>query len=91
MYLTVEKKKEIFKSKGIQKSVKDTGSSESQIALFTYRINFLTEHLKENKKDHSTRLGLLKLVGKRRSLLNYLKDNNIERYRAILKDLDLRK
>jgi len=91
MYLTVEKKKEIFKSKGIQKSAKDTGSSESQIALFTYRINFLTEHLKENKKDHSTRLGLLKLVGKRRSLLNYLKDNDIERYRAILKDLDLRK
>ena len=91
MYLTVEKKKEIFKSKGIQKSAKDTGSSESQIALFTYRINFLTEHLKENKKDHSTRLGLLKLVGKRRSLLNYLKNNDIERYRAILKELDLRK
>ena len=91
MYLTVEKKREIFKSNGIQKSEKDTGSSESQIALFTYRINFLTEHLKENKKDHSTRLGLLKLVGKRRSLLNYLKDNDIARYRAILKDLDLRK
>ena len=54
MYLTVEKKKEIFKSKGIEKTVKDTGSSESQIALFTYRINFLTEHLKENKKDHLT-------------------------------------
>ena len=91
MYLTVEKKKEIFKSKGIKKTAKDTGSSESQIALFTYRINFLTEHLKDHKKDHSTRLGLLKLVGKRRSLLNYLKNTDIERYRAILKDLDLRK
>ena len=69
----------------------DTGSAESQIALFTYRINHLTEHLKKNKKDHSTRLGLLKLVGKRRRLLDYLTRTDISRYRAIIAELGIRK
>ena len=89
MYLTTEKKQEIFTKFG--KDVKDTGSAEGQIALFTYRINHLTEHLKQNKKDHSTRRALIKLVGKRRSLLDYLKVKDIERYRTILKELNLRK
>ena len=71
--------------------MQDTGTSESQIALFTYRINHLTDHLKVNKKDHSTRLGLLKLVGKRRRLLDFLYKNEIERYRAIIAKLNLRK
>ena len=91
MYLTNEKKQEIFEKHGIGKSKTDTGSPESQIALFTHRINHLTEHLKVNKKDHSSRLGLLKLVGKRRRLLEYLQTNDIERYRATLADLNLRK
>lgn len=91
MYLTSEKKSELFKNHGRLKSEKDTGSPESQIALFSFRINHLTEHLKTNKKDHSSRLGLLKLVGKRRRLLNYLHKNDIERYRAIIADLGLRK
>jgi small subunit ribosomal protein S15 len=91
MYLSPEKKVELFKNHGRLKSVTDTGSPESQIALFTYRIQHLTEHLKSNKKDHSSRLGLLKLVGKRRSLLNYLYKNDIERYRAIIADLGIRK
>lgn len=91
MYLTSEKKSELFKNHGRLKSEKDTGSPESQIALFSFRINHLTEHLKSNKKDHSSRLGLLKLVGKRRRLLNYLHKNDIARYRAIIADLGLRK
>lgn len=91
MYLTNEKKQELFEKHGISKSKTDTGSPESQIALFTHRINHLTEHLKINKKDHSSRLGLLKLVGKRRRLLEYLQTNDIERYRATLVDLNLRK
>ncbi|MBD8489322.1 30S ribosomal protein S15 [Echinicola sp. CAU 1574] len=91
MYLTSEKKSELFKNHGRLKSDKDTGSPESQIALFTFRIKHLTDHLKTNKKDHSSRLGLLKLVGKRRALLNYLYKNDIERYRAVLADLGLRK
>lgn len=91
MYLTSEKKQELFAKHGIQKSGKDTGSPESQIALFTHRINHLTGHLGTNKKDHSTRTGLLKLVGKRKKLLNYLQNNNIERYRAVVADLELRK
>jgi len=69
----------------------DTGSPEVQIALLTYRINHLTEHLKIHAKDHHSRRGLLQMVGSRRSLLNYLKDKDIERYRKILTDLDLRK
>ena len=89
MYLTADKKKEIFKQYG--KSEVDTGSTEGQIALFTFRIEHLTEHLKVNKKDFSTQRALLKLVGKRRKLLDYLKDRDIERYRAVLKALNLRK
>jgi len=89
MYLTAEKKKEFFKKYG--KSDKNTGSTEGQIALFTYRIAFLTEHLKENKKDFSTQRALVILVGKRRSLLDYLKQQDIERYRAIIKSLKLRR
>ena len=89
MYLSSEKKKELFARHG--KSENDTGSAEGQIALFTFRINHLTEHLKSNKKDHSTRRALIKLVGRRRSLLDYLKDKDIERYRAIIKELGLRK
>jgi small subunit ribosomal protein S15 len=89
MYLTVEKKQEIFKEHG--KTANDTGSPESQIALFSYRINHLTDHLKSNKKDFSTQLSLLRLVGKRRRLLDYLKERDIERYREIIKVLNLRK
>jgi len=89
MYLTTEKKQEIFAKYG--KDQKNTGSAEGQIALFTFRINHLTEHLKQNKKDHSTRRALIKLVGKRRSLLDYLKTKDIERYRSVIKELNLRK
>jgi len=89
MYLTTEKKKEIFKKYG--KSEADTGSAEAQIAIFTTRINHLTQHLLTNKKDHSTQRALLKLVGKRRKLLDYLKEKDIERYRAIIKALKIRK
>ncbi len=89
MYLTAEKKTEIFEKHG--KSNKDTGSAESQIALFSYRISHLTEHLKKNKKDFGTQRSLLKLVGKRRRLLDYLKHKDIERYRAIIKELNLRR
>jgi small subunit ribosomal protein S15 len=89
MYLTTEKKQELFAQHG--KSATDTGSAEGQIALFTFRINHLTEHLKINKKDHSTRRSLIKLVGKRRSLLDYLIKKDIERYRTIIKELNLRK
>ncbi|MFL5728668.1 MAG: 30S ribosomal protein S15 [Cytophagaceae bacterium] len=91
MYLTSAKKQEIFKTNGKAKSAKDTGSAESQIGLFTFRINHLTEHLQTNKKDYSTRLGLLKLVGKRRRLLDYLFKTDIERYRAIIAELNIRK
>ena len=89
MYLTKKIKEDLFKKHG--KNAKNTGSAEGQIALFTFRINHLTEHLKENKKDHSTRLGLLKLVGKRRRLLNYLYKKDINRYRSIIAELNLRK
>lgn len=89
MYLTIEKKKEIFKKHG--KSESDTGSAEGQIALFTYRISHLTEHLKNNRKDFGTQRALQLLVGKRRSLLDYLKSKDIERYRAIVKELGLRR
>lgn len=91
MYLTAEFKKELFTKHGIAKTANDTGSPESQIALFTTRISHLTNHLKSNKKDFSTQNGLLKLVGKRKRLLNYLQNTDIARYRAILADLDLRK
>jgi len=89
MYLVAEKKAEIFKKHG--KSEKDTGSSEGQIALFTYRIGHLTEHLKNNRKDFNTQRSLVKLVGKRRDLLNYLIKTDIVRYREIVKELGLRK
>ena len=89
MYLSKKIKEGIFKDNG--KSEKDSGSTEGQVALFTTRINHLTGHLKKNKKDFNTERALLKMVGKRKSLLNYLKNNNIERYRAIIKKLSLRK
>ncbi len=89
MYLTAEKKKEFFATYG--KSETDSGATEAQVAMFTFRISHLTEHLKENKKDFSTQRALLKLVGKRRKLLSYLKARDIERYRAIIKALNLRK
>ncbi|MCI1246933.1 MAG: 30S ribosomal protein S15 [Prevotella sp.] len=89
MYLQKEKKAEIFKKYG--KDEKDTGSSEAQIALFTYRIKHLTEHVKSNHKDYVTTRSLTQLVGKRRALLNYLYDRDIERYRAVIKALGLRK
>lgn len=89
MYLDKEKKTEIFTKYG--KSTTDTGSAESQIALFTYRIAHLTEHVKANHKDFVTTRSLTQLVGKRRALLNYLYDRDIERYRSIIKALGLRK
>ena len=73
------------------KGTTDTGSAESQIALFTYRISHLTEHLKKNRKDYVTARSLTQLVGKRRALLNYLYDRDVNRYRAIIKALGLRK
>lgn len=88
-YLTAEKKQELFGQYG--KSNTDTGSSESQIALFSFRISHLTEHMKSNKHDYGTQRALLRLVGRRRQLLDYLKDVDIERYRAIIKELGLRK
>ncbi|MBQ3811939.1 MAG: 30S ribosomal protein S15 [Bacteroidales bacterium] len=88
-YLQPEKKQEIFAKYG--KSNKDTGSPESQVALFSYRIAHLTEHVKNNKKDVVTRRSLLRLVSKRRQLLNYLQKVDIERYRAIVKELGLRR
>ncbi|HYX05195.1 MAG TPA: 30S ribosomal protein S15 [Bacteroidales bacterium] len=89
MYLTAERKKEIFSTHG--KSETNTGSTEAQVALFTERINHLTGHLKSNKKDFSTQRALLKLVGKRRRLLDYLKDKDIAKYRALIKALNIRK
>lgn len=89
MYLDQAKKQEIFGQYG--KSNTDTGSPEAQIALFSYRISHLTEHLKRNRKDYSTERALTTLVGKRRALLNYLKDRDINRYREIVKVLGLRK
>ena len=89
MYLTAEKKQEIFTKYG--KNAQDTGSAEGQIALFTFRIKNLTEHMKGAKKDLATMLSLVGLVGKRRKLLAYLKKKDIERYRAIIKELGIRK
>jgi small subunit ribosomal protein S15 len=89
MYLPSEKRKEFFKKYG--KSEFDTGSAEGQIALFTYRVKHLTEHLKINKKDLVTRRSLVLMVGKRRKLLDYLKKKDIERYRSIIKKLSIRK
>jgi small subunit ribosomal protein S15 len=89
MYLTSDKKKEFFKEYG--KSEFDSGSPEGQVAMFTHRINHLTGHLKENKKDVATRRALVLLVGKRRRMLDYMKMNDIERYREIIKKLGIRK
>lgn len=89
MYLSKEKKQEIFNKFG--KNATDTGSPESQVALFTYRINHLTDFLKKNPKDFRTQRALLKLVGKRRRQLDYLKAEDIERYRTIIKELNIRK
>ena len=91
MYLSTEIKQNLFKAHGFVKTQADTGSPESQIALFSHRINHLTAHLKENNKVFATQQGLMKLVGKRKKLLNYLQNTNIERYRAILTELSLRK
>ena len=88
-YLNADKKQEIFAKYG--KSNTDTGSPESQVALFSYRISHLTEHLKTNKKDNVTRRSLLRLVGKRRQILDYLQRTDIERYRTIIKELGIRR
>ena len=89
MSITIEKRLELIKKFGGNE--KDTGKTEVQVAIFTERIKNLTEHLKANKKDHHTRRGLLKLVGKRRSLLKYLNRIDIERYRSLIKELGIRR
>jgi small subunit ribosomal protein S15 len=89
MYLTTEIKKDIFKKHG--GTEKNTGSTEGQIALFTHRISHLTGHLQKNKKDFGTQRALLNLVGKRRSLLDYLKKKDIMKYRELIKTLEIRK
>ena len=89
MYLAPEEKEKIFAKHGKSKS--DTGSAEGQIALFTYRIAHLSKHLKNNHKDYNTERSLVRLVGKRRSLLDYLMKKDVLRYRAIVKELELRK
>ncbi len=87
--LDVDKKKKIIES--YQFHEKDTGSPEVQIAILSARIEYLTEHFKINKKDHHSRRGLLKLVSQRRSLLDYVKKKDVERYRAVIQRLGLRK
>ena len=89
MSLTKEAKQEIFGTPSRHES--DTGSPEVQIALLTRRINELTEHLRTHAKDHYSRRGLLKLVGRRRRLLDYLQRNDLERYRTLIKELGLRR
>ncbi|MCH1611741.1 MAG: 30S ribosomal protein S15 [Flavobacteriales bacterium] len=89
MYIDSKKKKDIFKKFG--KGESDTGSAEGQIALFSHRIKHLTDHLKSNKKDFNTQRSLIRLVGKRRNQLDYLKNKDIERYRAIIKKLNIRR
>ncbi|SHG86253.1 30S ribosomal protein S15 [Flagellimonas flava] len=89
MYLTKEAKAEIFKKHGGAEN--NTGSTEGQIALFTHRINHLTQHLKKNHKDYNTERSLVKMVGKRRSLLDYLKKKDIVKYRELIKELGIRK
>ena len=87
--ITKEMKQQIIKD--YQLKERDTGSPEVQVALLTYRINDLNEHLKVHKKDHHSRRGLLKMVGHRRNLLNYLKKKDINRYRAVIEKLGIRK
>lgn len=89
MPLTIEQKSEIFKDYGLND--KDTGSAEVQIAMLTKRITELTEHFRSHKKDHHSRRGLLKMVGQRRRLLNYLTKNDIEKYRDIISRLGIRR
>ena len=89
MYLTKEVKSEIFAKHGGK--AENTGSAEGQIALFTFRISHLTEHWKKNRHDFNTERSLVLLVGKRRSLLDYLKKKDINRYREIIKELNIRK
>jgi len=89
MYLAPEKKAEIFAKYG--KDANDTGNTDGQIALFTYRINYLTEHLKKNRHDYNTERSLVKLVGKRRSLLDYKMKKDIVAYRELIKELGIRK
>jgi len=89
MAITKQQKEEIVKEYG--DSADDSGSTKAQIAIFTARINDLTDHLKEHKQDHASRRGLLQMVGKRRRLLNYLKEKDIEAYRDLIKDLGIRK
>ncbi len=89
MALATEKKKNIIEKYKLHDS--DTGSPEVQIAILTERINYLTEHLQEHKKDHHSRRGLLKMVGQRRALLNYLKQKNFDRYRELIEKLGLRR
>jgi small subunit ribosomal protein S15 len=89
MSLTLEKKRELVERFG--SSAADTGKAEVQIALLTERINQLTDHLREHRKDHHSRRGLLMLVGRRRRLLNYLQRDDLDRYRALVKELGLRK
>ncbi|MCB9035132.1 MAG: 30S ribosomal protein S15 [Lewinellaceae bacterium] len=88
-YLTKEKKEEIFKEYG--GSEKNTGSTEGQIALFTYRVQQMSEHLKANPKDHSCRKALLSLVGKRKRLLGYLQQTDLQKYRELIDKLGIRK
>ncbi|NNE71299.1 MAG: 30S ribosomal protein S15 [Rhodothermales bacterium] len=87
--ISSERKEQLIEKFG--ESTKDTGKAEVQIAIFSTRISELTEHLKRHPKDHSTRRGLLKLVGKRRRLLNYLMDKEIDRYRTVIAELGIRK
>ncbi len=89
MILTVEDKKKLIEQYKLHET--DTGSPEVQIGLLTHRISYLTEHLKVHKKDHHSRRGLLILVGRRRKLLNYVKNNDVKRYRTIIADLGLRR
>ncbi len=89
MALSKDKKQEIINQYQLHEY--DTGSPEVQIAILTYRINYLNEHLGEHKKDHHSRRGLLKMVGQRRALLNYVKEKDFERYKALIEKLGLRK
>lgn len=88
-YLTKEKKEEIFQEHG--GAISNTGSTEAQIALFTYRIKMLSEHLQKNKKDHACRRALLSLVGKRKCLLQYLSKKDLQKYRDLIEKLGIRK
>lgn len=89
MSLTADEKRSIIEKYQIHEG--DTGSPEVQVAILTERISYLTEHLKTHKRDNHSRRGLLKMVGKRRALLDYLRDSDIERYRALIEELGLRK